>query len=382
MGLDDNTSRKVLSGLDQKLLPVLMPSQGKNKLVPIRLLRVKWLIQIARKQPGYILQRRQDLEELEEKQNKEWGESGAGEAHRASLSPLLQPHEAVHLINRAERCVGALTYGWLTMGHPDPEGERVREVVKALKRWDHIEALFWDYASLFQDAPPPSLFQDAPSREGPGDIQILSQQMKRMRRTDDEKEAFDMGLKKMAYLYASAVGTTVLQLKAIPAPPDRLNRVVYLCDLKPKQRERRNELLRDWHQRAKFTTKEDTWLKGHPHNLTLTFHTHKSAEEFVAEVTKDIGMKRSGGWHQVCEFATLCYNEQSYDGEDSNGRPKDNGRGWYASLPNTTNALLCPFDGFRAKDVLPCAGAPLNQRLARRLSYICNLGPMSSRIIY
>ena len=84
--------RLELTELEEPLLAVLANGD-------IRLLRSEWLLE----QPeGYILPRRQELEELE----------------RQGQSPLLSCEEAVALIKRGDRSVGALTYRWLTAKHP------------------------------------------------------------------------------------------------------------------------------------------------------------------------------------------------------------------------------------------------------------------------
>ena len=108
-----------LSALDERLIQTLLAGH-------IRLLRVAWLLA----QPvGYRIQRRQELEALEE--------SGAEQ-------PLLRPEEAAALVRRGDRSAGALTYGWLCPGEPDPAGSRVTLVRTALEENTHIEGLFWE----------------------------------------------------------------------------------------------------------------------------------------------------------------------------------------------------------------------------------------------
>ena len=58
----------------------------------------------------------------------------------------------------------------------------------------HIEGVFWDYASLFQNPPGGQ-------------------------RTEEEQGAFRRSLDVMTDLYASAVGTTVLQIEEMPPCP-------------------------------------------------------------------------------------------------------------------------------------------------------------------
>ena len=158
-------SLRQLSAFDDGLLEVLQTGG-------IRLLRTDWLLE---KPDDFRILRRQDLEALE----------------REGESPLLSVEEAVTLVCRAAREMGVLTYGWLSPGQPDPKGARVAVVRRALRENPHIVAIFWDFASLYQ----------AP-------------------RTAEETEIFGKALKVMNEPYASAVGTTVLQLKEIPDRPD------------------------------------------------------------------------------------------------------------------------------------------------------------------
>ena len=108
-----------LSSLDEQLVQALGGGH-------IRLLRVSWLLA----QPdNYRIQRRQELEELE---------TSGGE------QPLLRPEEAAALVRRGDRSAGALTYGWLCPGEPDPAGARGELVRIALEENTHIEGLFWE----------------------------------------------------------------------------------------------------------------------------------------------------------------------------------------------------------------------------------------------
>ena len=92
-GAPSSDLHALLTELDEPLLKVLRAGD-------IRLVRSAWLC----KQPdGFILQRRQELEGL--------GKPG----HQ---SPLLSPEEAVNLVKRGDRSVGALTHRWLTARHP------------------------------------------------------------------------------------------------------------------------------------------------------------------------------------------------------------------------------------------------------------------------
>jgi hypothetical protein len=77
-----------------------------------------------------------------------------------------------------------------TLAQPDPAGARLAVLKRALAQLDYLEGVFFDFASLYQ---------------GP--------------RTHEEKEIFTSALPAMNQLYASAVGTTVLQIKEIPRRP-------------------------------------------------------------------------------------------------------------------------------------------------------------------
>lgn len=115
----------VLSSLDDQLASAL---QRKD----IRLLRTDWLLQQS---PGYVLQRRQNLEALE--------------LQGASPSPFLSGDEAVALLRRCDRSIGVLSHGWLMPGECDPRGVRMEAMALVLQQNENIEALFWEYALPF-----------------------------------------------------------------------------------------------------------------------------------------------------------------------------------------------------------------------------------------
>ena len=173
LSLDETTSTALqeLRPLDDQLVATLRQED-------IRLLSAAWL----RARPeGYLLQNRQELEAIEQAERA--GGSTEG-------SPLLSADEAVELIGCGDRRVAVLSHGWLKGGHCDPCGARLAVVVKALAQNPHLEALFWDFASMYQKP-----------------------------RDDAQQAAFERAIKVMGDLYASAVGTTVLQHKEIPPRP-------------------------------------------------------------------------------------------------------------------------------------------------------------------
>jgi predicted DNA-binding ribbon-helix-helix protein len=173
--------RQALTELDKIVIQVLLCGA-------IRLLCVKWLLM----QPAnFKMPNRQALEEIER--------SGA------SPSPLLSPQEAAALVERGDRSIGTLTYGWLSPGDPDPKGSRIRVLRRALMGTTiRIEALFWDFGSLYQNP-----------------------------RSPGQEEAFVTALKggAMNQLYASILATTVLQIEEIPPRPAEFDGVVCLFKL-------------------------------------------------------------------------------------------------------------------------------------------------------
>ena len=96
----------------------------------IRLLRATWL---CAQPDGFLLPNRQELEALE----------AAG-----TSSPLLRPEEAVAMIHCSDRRVGVLSHGWLTARHCDPSAARADVVIKALRQFPHLQAIFWDVRQL------------------------------------------------------------------------------------------------------------------------------------------------------------------------------------------------------------------------------------------
>lgn len=165
----------ILSTLDDRLVAVLEAGD-------IRLLRVKWL----ESQPeGYGMQRRQELEALQEEIEKHGG-----------LTPLLGCKEAADLVRNGKREAGALSYGWILPWNPDPTGERTKLLRQELSQRPYIKGLFWDQATLYQ---PP--------------------------RTEAQQRSFECALEAMMDLYASAVGTTCaatptpLPVRPVPPPP-------------------------------------------------------------------------------------------------------------------------------------------------------------------
>eukprot|EP00900_Chrysochromulina_parva_P004336 jgi/Chrpa1/13903/Chrysochromulina_OHIO_Genome00006180-RA len=244
---------RVLSGLDDRLADALRAGD-------IKLLRVSWLQrqrQLLQQPNGRRLKRRQELEALF---------LAPGEK-----SPFLSAEEAVALLRRGTRGVGALTHGWLSPGECDPDGARLDMVLAALDEHPHIEGIFWDYASLFQNLP---------DRE----------------RTPDERAAFGRAIKVMADVYASAVGTTVLQSREIPRRPKAFDGALCLFGLKPTMGEA-----------AVRTT------LGCFGTIVAFELTRNPPVVRFASLEAALAAKRAGPWPELCDGVDTLYNERPYD---------------------------------------------------------------------
>jgi hypothetical protein len=238
--------RRALSELDAILIQVLL--QG-----AIRLLRVEWLMKQLDDFNDFKMPNRQALEEIERK--------------KVSPSPLLSGEEAAALVRRGDRSIGALTYGWLMSGDPDPAGSRIRVLRRALKVI-RIEALFWDFGSLYQNP-----------------------------RTPGQEEAFVIALKggAMNQLYASILATTVLQIEEIPPRPAEFDGVVCLFKLSANVDENKVRAAL-----IGFGTIESCDLKRTP--AIVRFVSHKSA----------VAAKNAGAPPGLCEGLDTLYNETPY----------------------------------------------------------------------
>ena len=246
---------QLLSQLDEQKLIKALESED------IRLGRREWLLA----QPDdYRLQKRQDLEERE----------------RDGESPLLRGHEAVALIRNGQREVGVLSYGWLLPWEADPTGERLGVLRDALRAHPHLKALFIDQATLYQHP-----------------------------RTEKQEEQFNRALDVMGDLYASAVGTTVLQLKEIPPRPRDYDGILCLGELAKSADEQRIRSVLE----ERFGAITNCELNVHP-GARVTFADHEAAERAAAAAETT----------ELCAFAVLAWNDRAYDEIDAGG----DGRGW------------------------------------------------------
>ena len=237
---------------------------------PIRLVRSSWLLVQA---PGFIMPHRQKLEALER--------SGV------SPSPLLSREEAKELLRRGQRGVGVLSHAWLSPGNPDPMGKRMEVLRGALEQRPYLEACFIDYASLYQHPPGG-------------------------RRTPAEQASFSRAIDVMGDLYASAIGTTVLQITEIPVRPAEFDGALCLFDLAEGVDESSITAALE-----KFGPIRDCKIGGWP-SAIVCFSTHEAA----------LAAKRAAPLSICAEVGTL-YNERSYAGRKGEAdRDDDEGRGW------------------------------------------------------
>ena len=94
----------------------------------VRLLSADWLR--GQQADGFLLSRGQDLPE----------------------EAFVPREEARILFEARDRCVAALSYGWLHPLYSDPHGVNTALVIGFLRseRGSHVRAMFWDFASLPQ----------------------------------------------------------------------------------------------------------------------------------------------------------------------------------------------------------------------------------------
>jgi hypothetical protein len=251
---------RILTKFDDRLIEAL-------KKGDIRLVRTAWLlVQSA----NYRLHNRQQLEALE--------------ATGVSPSPLLSADEGADLVRKGTRSAGAASHGWLMPGHPDPNGARFQLLRRELGERPYIEAIFFDYVSLYQG-----------------------------QRNKEQQAAFSRALAVMGDLYASAIGTTVLQIKEIPPRPSEYDGALALFKMKVTDE---SSIKKAFEVYGVVLRCE---VGGHP-EAKVFFSSHEDALKAKRAANKLV---------DVCGGIDMLYNERSYDGRRGEaGREDDNGRGW------------------------------------------------------
>ena len=167
-------------------------------------------------------------------------------------------------------------------------GKRMEILRRVLEQRPDIEACFIDYASLYQHPPNGGM------------------------RTDYEQASFSRAIEVMGDLYASAIGTTILQIKEIPERPADFHGALCLFTLAQGVDESkiRAEL-------GRFGSIQDCKLGDWP-SAIVYFSRHEAA----------VAAKRAAPL-SICDGVDTLYNERSYDGRKGEaGRDDDEGRGW------------------------------------------------------
>ena len=124
-----------------------------------------------------------------------------------TLGAFLDGMSACSALYKGDRRVFACSYGWLTAEHPDPKGVRIRTLQRFFRglasrgQLPTNACLFWDFGSLPQKP-----------------------------RTATEQETFKEALDIMTRVYASPLGTCVLQMTEIPECPDELSRSLVVLE--------------------------------------------------------------------------------------------------------------------------------------------------------
>jgi hypothetical protein len=158
---------------------------------------------------------------------------------------------------------------------------------KALEQNPYLEACFFDFASLYQHPP--------------GGM-----------RTEEEQASFGRAIEVMGDLYASAIGTTILQIKEIPERPAEFHGALCLFTLAEGVDE--SKIMEEL---ERFGSIKDCKLGGWP-SAIVYFSTHEAA----------VAAKRAAPL-SICGGVDTLYNERSYDGRKGEaGRDNDEGRGW------------------------------------------------------
>ena len=140
----------------------------------------------------------------------------------------------------------------------------------------------------------------------------------------------------MADVYASAVGTTVLQLKEIPPRPAEYDGALCLFGRKSTADE---AALRASLGRFGLRTGHDGCeLDTDP--AVVRFDTHEAA----------LAAKQAAPWAELCDGVDTQYNERSYDGRhhDPEGRADDDGRGWCCFEGAVSDELLARLHAYPA----------------------------------
>ena len=320
-------TRKILTVLDDRLVEVL-------KKGDIRLVRAKWLLALPK---GKRLVRRQELRAIDQ------------------IEPLLTPREAVAAVRDGNRGVGALSHPWMSpvcsemphctcdrhcrailfshdrarvlprQGDPDPGGHRLRTLQDALRKNEHIVAVFFECAArpawsarlpacslltpLLRPTHPclPSSLAPLSSLAfrhmlcvcvfAPNTSFCSFASLPQQPRSTEENEMMKRALACMGDLYASAIGTTVLQSKDIFQMPETFEGALCLFGVHAGVDEAAVRAVVH-----KFGESVTVDLGATP--PIVRFATHAAA----------LRAKEDAELASICEGVDMRYNQRPYDG--------------------------------------------------------------------
>ena len=130
----------------------------------------------------------------------------------------------------------------------------------------------------------------------------------------------------MGDVYASAVGTTVLQIKEIPPCPQEFDGALCLFGLKPGVDE--------------AAVRQALGRFGEIESCDLTFESSYGVVRFTTHAAA-LRAKKANDFSELGGGVNTQYNERSYDGRSAGegGREDDSGRGW-GDLPRPSSPHL------------------------------------------
>lgn len=182
-------------------------------------------------------------------------------------------------------------------GDPDPTGLRVRVVRHALDQLQYIEGLFWECVTA---RPRPCDLVTGCLKHDGMTIALCVRSFASLHqkpRSAEQTDAFIRALKQMGDLYASPIGTTVLQLKETPPRPQKFDGALCLFGLAEGVDEA--AIRKALHGMGEIT---NVSLGG---TLPiLRFKTHGEAVKAASLVASNL---------TICAAMSTQYNERPYD---------------------------------------------------------------------
>ena len=90
----------------------------------------------------------------------------------------------------ADGCPGVRSYRWGSKGEPDPSGE-IFAAMRGFLSSDHgkhIQALFWDFASLYQNLPPRLVRDEAQNEHFKAALEVMGDVCERHRGSNSGRQ--------------------------------------------------------------------------------------------------------------------------------------------------------------------------------------------------